>query len=187
MDIPDSGKSKYKGPEAGKHIIFSRKLSVAWWRQWSTVKLKVGCYRACRVWLTMLRDLHVMPHGTTGSPGPQGWHDQVCVFGRSLRIHVKNRWKGEGGFRKVKLNFKSTGAWNTPSKDAKCLWTWKLAAVVDAQRAAEASRPKNPLLSEAHLPHLYLLSMLFPLSETAWFWVGMEKKELQTPPHLSVG
>lgn len=30
MDIPDSGKSKYKGPEAGKHIIFSRKLSIAW-------------------------------------------------------------------------------------------------------------------------------------------------------------
>ena len=30
MDIPDSGKSKYKGPKAGKHRIFSRKLSIAW-------------------------------------------------------------------------------------------------------------------------------------------------------------
>lgn len=57
-------------------------------------------------------------------------------------------------------------------------------------RCSESSssfRPENPLLPEAHLPHLCLFSMLSPLSETAWFWVGMEKKELPTPPHSKRG
>lgn len=89
MDIPDSGKSKCKGPKAGNHRIFSRKLSIAWWRQWSKVKLKAGSYRVCRVWLTMLRNLHVMPMGPLGVPG----HKSDMIRSVFLEDHSGYMWR----------------------------------------------------------------------------------------------
>ena len=185
MDIPDSGKSKCKGPEAGKHRIFSRKLSVAWWRQWSTVRLKVGCYRTRRVWLACWEIWMWCLMGPPGVPG------QVSDMIRSVfwEAHSGYVWRIDERARVDSGKWK----WVTEALVPGTL-PGKTPVSVDLEaghssRYSESSssfRPENPLLSEAHLPHLCLFSTLSPLSETAWFWVGMEN-ELQPPPHSKCG